>query len=247
MTRLDRYRAQAQRQLTKYADVLYRHEATWSDGTSARFSVQDPTKGKDVRSYALSPDSASLRVVRFHPEDPVPAEGAQTPWETGLLIRAQKSDTSDFTGTASYAGRLLDERTVPQLVSTEQGRLFLAPVLPQLFAQQGQSLTIVRPGSPTGPTGEDGRRTLVGGSSATVHGLLYGLSLQEQTRLTRGDTSLPVPRYVAFLPHDAPVAAAGWHLEANGLAYYPLGDVVDFGNLGVAWEVPLGAPGQRRV
>jgi hypothetical protein len=121
----------------------------------------------------------------------------------------------------------------------------LIPAIQEVFAELGQDLLIVRPGLPTGGTDDDGRKIRAGGSEATVRGYLYAIDLVSRARLAHGDPGLPVPRFAALLPFSADVAAGDWHLELNGVAYYPIGDAVDLGTQGVAWEVPLGAPGQR--
>ena len=121
----------------------------------------------------------------------------------------------------------------------------LIPALREVFAELGQDLLIVRPGLPTGGTDNDGRKIRSDGSQQQVRGYLYALDLVSRARLARGDPGLPVPRYAALLPFAADVSAGDWHLEAAGVSYYPIGDAVDLGTQGVAWEVPLGAPGQR--
>lgn len=123
----------------------------------------------------------------------------------------------------------------------------LIPLLEEVFADLGQDLVIVHPGGPTGTTDNEGRRVKTSAASETVRGYLYALDLVSRARLTRGDEGLNVPRYAVLLPFSAPVSAAGWHIEAGGVPYYPLADAVDLGAQGVAWEVPLGAPGQRRA
>jgi hypothetical protein len=123
----------------------------------------------------------------------------------------------------------------------------LIPVIQEVLVELGQDLLIVRPGLPTGGTDDDGRKIRAGGSQATVRGYLYALDLVSRSRLARGDPGLPVPRYAALLPFTADVSGGDWHFEYGGASYYPLGDAVDLGTQGVAWEVPLGAPGQRSV
>ncbi|WP_407572134.1 hypothetical protein [Deinococcus altitudinis] len=136
MTRLDQYRALAQSQLKANADLLYRHTATWSDGTTCRFSVQDPNKGNDVRTAAINPDVASLRVLKIHPDDSAPEVSASTPWEGGTLTRGANSDTSDFTGQAAYACRLADGRYYPQTATAAGMAVFNL----RIEAQAGQAL-----------------------------------------------------------------------------------------------------------
>ncbi|GGR11410.1 hypothetical protein [Deinococcus ruber] len=106
--RLERIKAAAQRALSSNGDLLYRHEATWSDNTTCRFSVQEPSKTNPLVAALLqvNPQQTGLRVVKVHPDDPRPKEGSHIPWQGGTLTLERWSDKSDFTdqreGTARY-------------------------------------------------------------------------------------------------------------------------------------------------
>jgi len=104
--------------------LRFRHSATWSDNTTCRFSVQDPAK--DGRSgpqkLATSPLDASLRRLKIHPDDTMPAPGASTPYQSGLLVRGSQTDTSDFTGTSTGVCRLVDARAYPVLAVSQTGQ-----------------------------------------------------------------------------------------------------------------------------
>jgi len=117
--------------------LRFRHEAIWSDGTSARFSVQDPTKGKDVRAASTDPEAASLRVLRIHPADTSPAVGSHTLWETGTLYLGPRADASDFTGQATTACRMVDARYYPQVATTSSGTTLIL----RIEAASGRAVT----------------------------------------------------------------------------------------------------------
>jgi len=147
MSRLDRYRAQAQRQLTKYADVLYRHEATWSDGTSARFSVQDPNKvdGALNRSLRSRPDAPDVRVLRLPFDGPRPALAASIPWEDGVLFIEHYAQTGDFTETAAGVCRLVVPARIASYPLTFQtaGPLAAQPGTGNMLPTAGPPISVV--------------------------------------------------------------------------------------------------------
>ncbi|MGY2892482.1 hypothetical protein [Deinococcus sp. UYEF24] len=131
MTRLEQYRALAQGQLKANADLLYRHEATWSDGTNCRFSVQDPNKvdGSLARSLRSRPDAPDLRVLRLPPGSVHPALAASIPWEDGVLFVEHYAQTSDFTGTTPGICRLVSPARIASypLVVVTPGPLITVP------------------------------------------------------------------------------------------------------------------------
>ena len=121
MSDLELLRSISQELYHQEADLLYRHTATWSDGTTCRFSVQDPNNGKNVRAIVTGPEQASLRILRVHHDDAKPVLAATTPWESGTLLRGHESDVSDFTGQASFSCRQVDGRYYPVSASTGNG------------------------------------------------------------------------------------------------------------------------------
>ena len=94
----------AQAALRDNDDLLYRHAATWSDGTTCRFSVQDPSKtsGGSQLAQRLTglPDVLDVRLLRVHLDDPKPGGRASIPWDGGTLTLEDWSQASDFTGQA---------------------------------------------------------------------------------------------------------------------------------------------------
>ncbi|AZI45329.1 hypothetical protein EHF33_20685 (plasmid) [Deinococcus psychrotolerans] len=104
--------------------LRFRHSATWSDGTTCRFSVQDPAKDGRSGPQKLSthPLEASLRRLKVHPDDVQPAPGASTPYQGGKLVRGFQTDTSDFTGQQTGVCRLVDARAYPVLAVSKAGQ-----------------------------------------------------------------------------------------------------------------------------
>lgn len=105
--RLLAIRERATEALRRNADVLYRHSATWSDGSSCRFSVKDAARVKPDEVARLSAFAGSngllfqdLRVLTVHPDDVPPGEGASLNWDGGTLEVLSWSQVSDFTGQA---------------------------------------------------------------------------------------------------------------------------------------------------
>lgn len=102
MGRLENLRNLAVTQLRRNADVLYRHEAEWSDGTTCRYSVKDPQKLDTATARALRNDPAydRPRLVTVHPDDEKPGTGATVEHEGRTLHLVVWTDVSDFTGQA---------------------------------------------------------------------------------------------------------------------------------------------------
>ena len=98
-------------------ELRFRHTATWSDGTSCRFSVErlDPLK------LAREPMTASLLKVRVHVLDTKPAPGSTALYEGYTLSLGQWSDPSDFTGQSFSVARVIDARVYPQAASVSTG------------------------------------------------------------------------------------------------------------------------------
>ena len=108
MGRLEDLQAMSQGVLRDNADLLYRHTATWSDGTRCRYSVTDPSKVQTAFALSLrqQPEALQLRIVKVHPDDPRPAKGATVDWQGYPLVLVAWSDVSDFTTTCTGTGRL---------------------------------------------------------------------------------------------------------------------------------------------
>lgn len=90
-------------------EVRFRHRQDFTlDGhrwPGTRFSVTDPDKvgGRALAAAVaaaerLDVEYRDLRLLRVHPEDTLPAVGAQTPWDGGQLEVLEYGQASDFTG-----------------------------------------------------------------------------------------------------------------------------------------------------
>lgn len=110
MSDLELLRSMSQELYHQEADLLYRHTATWSDGTTCRFSVER----LDQVKLANTPMTASLLKVRLHPDDSRPAPGSTAPYLGFVLSLGTLSDPSDFTGQTYSVARVIDERVYPQ-------------------------------------------------------------------------------------------------------------------------------------
>ena len=111
MSRVDQVRESVQAAQRANADLLYRHTLVWSDGTSCRASVQDLNRTSTARRLASAfstdvPLVTDARILRVHPDDPLPGEGATTPWDGGSLLLDTWTQRSDFTGQALGLCRL---------------------------------------------------------------------------------------------------------------------------------------------
>ena len=108
---LDELRAEARGVLVdpELSEVLFRHKQAWSDGTTCRFSVQDPSKTSSGSQLAQRltglPDVLDVRLIRVHPDDARPGTLATLPWDGGTLSLVEWSQKSDFTDQAIGIGR----------------------------------------------------------------------------------------------------------------------------------------------
>lgn len=125
---------------------------------------------------------------------------------------------------------------------TQELREDLIPELADLFEEAGHDLVIVRPGEASGDWNAQGRRSRGGETRTSVRGLL--MPARDSTRRAAADAGLPVPHFVAYLPFSAPLDRPGFLIEHEGQRFYPTEDARDPGGQGVAWVVPLGAPGE---
>ncbi|GHG35820.1 hypothetical protein GCM10017784_32350 [Deinococcus indicus] len=116
MSRVEAIRARVQSRLRANADVIYRHQGTFTRSQNGRareypcrFSVQDPVKGSRdqvaaAEAFATAAGAAfrDVRVLTVHPDDARPPEGAvlADPWDGGRLEVRSWSQPSDFTGQA---------------------------------------------------------------------------------------------------------------------------------------------------
>lgn len=104
MNRLPAIQQRVQGALRRNADLLYRHQPVWSDGSSPRISVEeaDP-RGRDyARAVTQAPDlvKQDIRFIRYHPDDTPPGEGAACAFDGGRLELRHWGQVNDFAGTA---------------------------------------------------------------------------------------------------------------------------------------------------
>ena len=95
----------------------------WSDGVERRFKVVDPNRATDLAPLGLSTDPlpSSLRLVKVHPDDALPAAPASVTSSKGLLVLGMLTDESNLFGTRVGVCRLVDERAYPLYAVSAQG------------------------------------------------------------------------------------------------------------------------------
>ena len=110
MSALVAIRQRVRASLTARAELLYRHQAEWSDGTNPRFSVRDPNRtdqgARLAQRLSGTPDVLDVRLLTCHPDDEPPGEGASLPWDGGTLTLVSWGQPSDFSGQAVGVCRL---------------------------------------------------------------------------------------------------------------------------------------------
>lgn len=223
---------------------FFPERAVWSDGVERRFKVSDPNRTTDLAPLGLSKDplAASLRLVKFHPDEPWPAAPASVMSSKGLLVLGMLTDESNLFGTRVGVCRLVDERLRPGLLDLP-GQLghFTPAEVQAVFDILGTPLEIQRHTS-SGEWTADGRQSAMSAPVWAGRGLLLPLSTQQAADV--GSTT-PTPLLRAYLPVDAPVSEPGFSLTAppSALAYSPVRDAIYWE--GRCWEVLLAAPGER--
>lgn len=104
MTRLDSYRALVISQERANADLLYPHQPTWSDGTTALVDVQeaDPKSRAYARALQVAPDLAQrdVRFLTYRPGDTPPMERASCSFDGGRLTLHHWGQVDEYDGTA---------------------------------------------------------------------------------------------------------------------------------------------------
>jgi len=155
-------------------EVRFRHEVTWSDNTTCRFSVQDPNKveGTLARSLRSHPDAADLRVLRVHQDDSAPALAAHIAWDQGAVLFVERyPQQSEFLDSHVAVCRLVQPaRSVSyELLFTLPGPLVKDPVSKNMVASPGEPL---RASARLEATTDPQVRDAVGADTATV--VLFG-------------------------------------------------------------------------
>lgn len=102
---------------------FFPEKAIWSDGVERRFKVTDPNRSSadSPLKLSISPLDASLRLVKFHPDDPQPQPGASVTSRNGLLVLGAYTDVGNLFGTRTGVCRLVDARAYPLPAFSAQG------------------------------------------------------------------------------------------------------------------------------
>lgn len=97
----------------------------WSDGVTRAFKVTDPNRLSTTAPTQLSTDPipASLRLVKFGPDDALPAPGASVQGPEGLLVLGMFTDAGNLFGTRVGVCRLVDARAYPTPAALADGSL----------------------------------------------------------------------------------------------------------------------------
>ena len=127
MTSLAAARAAMQQAKRDNAEFFAPERAAWSDGVERQFKVVDPNRESSAGPLKLNldPIPASLRLIKFHPDSPLPPAGASVTTSKGFVVLGVYTDRGNLFGTRVGVGRLIDERAYPQvgLIGTEGFRL----------------------------------------------------------------------------------------------------------------------------
>lgn len=127
MTSLAAARAAMQQAKRDNAEFFAPERAAWSDGVERQFKVVDPNRESSAGPLKLNldPIPASLRLIKFHPDSPLPPAGASVTTSKGFVVLGVYTDQGNLFGTRVGVGRLIDERAYPQvgLIGTEGFRL----------------------------------------------------------------------------------------------------------------------------
>lgn len=223
---------------------FFPEKAIWSDGVERRFKVTDPNRSSADSPLKLStsPLDASLRLVKFHPDDPQPQPGASVTSRNGLLVLGAYTDVGNLFGTRTGVCRLVDERLRTGLLDLP-GRLneLTPPEMQAIFDHLGTPLELQRQSS-AGEWTADARQQAAPTINWAGKGLLLPLSAQQAADV--GSTT-PTPLLRAYLPLDAPASEPGFVLVAppSALTYAPVRDAIYWE--GRCWEVIVAAPGER--
>ncbi|WP_161881939.1 hypothetical protein [Deinococcus alpinitundrae] len=242
-------------------ELRFRHSATWSDGTTCRFSVQDPAKDgrSNPQRLSTSPLDASLRRLKVHPDDVMPAPGASTPYQSGLLVRGSQTDISDFTGTSTGVCRLVDARLLAAASELSTRAEAISGVeFDLLLPLLGQSIKVSRPVPvPDGPPPdiEDGVITLPVGQPVhlTDDFPAYGYQVSDKERQQYASlgADIGIPLWRVLIDRRADLNKPGFSLTLSGdkltapVPLKPVGDAELVGAAGVVWRLICQAVGQR--
>lgn len=124
--RLQALREQAAQAKRDAAWFFYPETARWSDGVTRRFKVTDPNSSGADTPLKLATDAlrAGLRIVKFHPDTPLPEPGAlplRVTCSEGPLVLGALTDLSNLSQSRRGVARLVDERVYPLYAVSAQG------------------------------------------------------------------------------------------------------------------------------
>lgn len=216
----------------------------WSDGVERRFKVVDPNRATDLAPLGLSTDPlpSSLRLVKVHPDDALPAAPASVTSSKGLLVLGMLTDESNLFGTRVGVCRLVDERLRTGLLDLPGQLAHFTPAEMQVVLDHLGTPLEIRRQTSSGEWTSDGRQSADAAPVWAGKGLLLPLSTQQAADV--GSTT-PTPLLRAYLPVLAPVSEPGFTLTAppSALTYTPVRDAIAWE--GRCWEVLVAAPGER--
>lgn len=97
------------------AAFFFPERGTWSDGVTRSFKLADLNRLTTTGPARLveDPMPASLRLVKFHPDDPLPKTGAAVQARDGFFVLGLFTDQGNLFRTRVGVGRLVDERVYP--------------------------------------------------------------------------------------------------------------------------------------
>lgn len=95
----------------------------WSDGVMRAFKVTDPNRLSTTGPTQLqtTPIPASLRLVKFGPDDALPLPGVSVLGPEGLLVLGMFTDAGNLFGTRVGVCRLVDARAYPTPAALTDG------------------------------------------------------------------------------------------------------------------------------
>lgn len=109
--------------------------------------------------------------------------------------------------------------------------------------RQGHDLTVTFASTVTNGWDDDGNQIPAASTSTLVRGILTPVS--DRRRMAAAGQQLPVPSYAAYIPFpEVDLSSPDWHLEYQGVRYYPTRDAQNVGGQGICWLLELGSPGE---
>lgn len=122
------------------------------------------------------------------------------------------------------------------MITSEQVRRLTRPQVARLLTAFGQDAQVVRSGT---QYGVDAYAQPLRSEEETANTRVILTPVKRDANEENGDgASLPDPLFDAYLPHDAPLDAAGWTLRVGTVTYTPAQPPEDVGLTGlrVLWR-----------